>query len=98
MQKKKPSFQVIPNYGVGEPKTGMNLKKCLRNKAATVVVGAAFRPPQAYSVRLIAIAKLSKRYPIRAELPASSYDNGAAQWRGFGVNMAALFIELSGKI
>jgi hypothetical protein len=43
MQKKKTSFQVIPNYRVGSLKTGMNLKKCLRNKAGMVLVGSTSR-------------------------------------------------------
>jgi hypothetical protein len=79
MQKKKPSFQVIPNCRVGGPKTGMNLKKCLRNKAGMVLVGATSATAAGLSVRLIAIAKLSKRHRDPGRIPASSHENGAAQ-------------------
>jgi hypothetical protein len=40
MQKKKPSFQVIPNYSINGVPNGTNLKKCLRNKAAMMLACA----------------------------------------------------------
>jgi hypothetical protein len=76
----------------------MNLKKFLRNKAAMILVGTASRPPQACSVRLIAIAKLSNEIAIRAEFQPPHMRMVRRNGMVFGVNMAALFIELSGKI
>jgi hypothetical protein len=40
MQKKKPSFEVIPNYRINCAQTGTNLTNCLRNKGCKDVACA----------------------------------------------------------
>jgi hypothetical protein len=45
-----------------------------------IVAGEILRPPQRFSVRLLGIAKLSRRQHARAELQFSP-ENGAAQYR-----------------
>jgi hypothetical protein len=40
MQKKKRSFQVIPNYSINGIRNWNESKKCLRNKAVMILAGA----------------------------------------------------------
>jgi hypothetical protein len=102
MQKKKPPFQVIPNCGVGDVKTGMNLKKCLRNKAGMVLVGQRSRAPQGLFRPVDrgrqTVAAISRPEPNSSVLAPEWC--GAIGWflRDVGADTAALFIELSGEI
>jgi hypothetical protein len=60
MQKKKPSFQVIPNYGFNGVQAGMSPEKCLRNMGARILAAQPLRPRQ-LSAGLIAVAELSRQ-------------------------------------
>jgi hypothetical protein len=58
MQKKKPSFQVIPNYSINGVPNWKESKEVPAEQGCNDIGLAQFlRPLRAFSVRLIAIAK-----------------------------------------
>jgi hypothetical protein len=62
MQKKKPPFQVIPNYSInGVPNWNESKEVPAEQGLQGYWPAQSFRPRQAFSARLIAIAKLSWR-------------------------------------
>jgi hypothetical protein len=102
MQKKKPSFQVIPNYRIGGPKTGMNLKKRLRNRAGMVLAGATSATAAGLFRSVIRDRQTGRSdLAIQAEFRPSGMRivrrNSGGFWH-HQVRTAAPFIELSSKI
>jgi hypothetical protein len=101
MQKKKPSFQVIPNYSINGA-TSWNESKEVPAEQGCVDMAWAISPAAAgLSVRLIAIAKLSRRsrpWPESHNPPPKMVRRN----NGVGAILArirqALFIEHSSEI
>jgi hypothetical protein len=88
MQKKKPPFQVIPNRDVSGPKNWNESKEVPaeqgRDDTAQREVPTAaglFRPADRH-------CRTTARYFDLGRSPASSRENGAAQYRGFGTLLA----------
>jgi len=101
MQKKKPPFQVIPNYGVSALKRGMNLKKCLGQQGPndTGLRNLADRGrPIRYRTAIAddgvdIAASVEFRHPRTGLVRRNSMVLASSRR-----DTAALFIELSGEI
>jgi hypothetical protein len=102
MQKKKPIFQAIPNYSINGVTNGNESKEVPAEQGLRGYWPAqSFRPRQAFSAGLIAIAKPSWRSRALSRIAKSSLENGAPQQcgrRNLGPDTAALFIEHSSEI
>jgi hypothetical protein len=102
MQKKKPSFQVIPNYSINGARDWNESKEVPAEQGCNDIGLRSFlRPLLAFSVRLITIAELSRRQRAQAELhnprPKMVRRNSAIG-AILGPDTAALFIEHSSEI
>jgi hypothetical protein len=68
MQKKKPTFQAIPNYGVAPCQTGMNLKKVRTEQGRNDTGPRNSSTAEGPSARSIAIAERCSDIAIYADL------------------------------
>jgi hypothetical protein len=79
MQKKKPSFQVIPNYRINGAPNWNESKKCLRNKGCNDRARATSPTAAGSTCTVIAAQNDRADIAIRTELAQPSRQNGATQ-------------------